>query len=177
MKKQRNILLLLLFTLFLSTNSIYADEVKQANVITGKVVRVTDGDTIHVAITPYKKEKIRLFGIDAPESTQQYGEQSRSSLAQMLGNGEVTVTYSNKDRYGRILGTVYSKKSKEIGKMFPNSEGSVNELMVRTGAAWSYDHYSTKYSALQKVAKKNKLGLWQNPYPEAPWDYRKRQRR
>lgn len=76
----------------------------------------------------------------------------------------MTVTYFNKDRYGRILGTVYSKKSKD-------------ELMVRTGAAWSYDHYSTKYSALQKIAKKNKLGLWQNPYPEAPWDYRKRQRR
>ncbi|MEY4001578.1 MAG: hypothetical protein RI968_696, partial [Pseudomonadota bacterium] len=78
-----------------------------ASEIVGKVIAVSDGDTITVLAPGNKPTKIRLAGIDAPESKQPFGQKSRQHLADMVFGKEVRVQVVNKDRYGRIVGVVY----------------------------------------------------------------------
>ena len=78
-----------------------------ADFLTGKVVRVVDGDTLYVLDANYKEHKIRLAGIDAPERKQAYGLASRKHLASIVAGQQVTVEYQKRDRYGRILGKVW----------------------------------------------------------------------
>jgi len=134
-----------------------------AGTITGRVVSVADGDTITV-LTPEKLQvKIRLAGIDAPESGQEYGKKSKEALAAMVAGKTVQVTEEGKDRYGRTIGWI---KSGEI---------DANREMVRTGWAWHFTQYSKdlNIARLQVEAKDARRGLWAaaNP-PMPPWDYR-----
>ncbi len=71
-----------------------------ANSLTGKVVKITDGDTLYVLDANYKEHKIRLAGIDAPERKQAYGLASRKHLASIVAGQQVTVEYQKRDRYG-----------------------------------------------------------------------------
>jgi endonuclease YncB( thermonuclease family) len=82
--------------------------VPSKHVLIGKVVKVTDGDTITVLTTDNEQERIRLWGIDAPESrgNQPYWKASRDQLAKLVAGTTVTVTWDSKDRNGRILGWV-----------------------------------------------------------------------
>ncbi len=77
-----------------------------ADSLTGKVVKITDGDTLYVLDANYKEHKIRLAGIDAPERKQAYGLASRKHLASVVAGQQVTVEYQKRDRYGRIVGKV-----------------------------------------------------------------------
>ncbi len=77
-----------------------------ADTLTGKVVKITDGDTLYVLDANYKQHKIRLAGIDAPERKQAYGLASRKHLASIVAGKQVTVEYQKRDRYSRILGKV-----------------------------------------------------------------------
>jgi endonuclease YncB( thermonuclease family) len=74
--------------------------------ITGKVVGVSDGDTITILDSGNRQHKIRLEGIDAPESNQGYGSRAKQSLSDLVFGKTVTVTISKKDKYGRVLGKV-----------------------------------------------------------------------
>ncbi len=78
-----------------------------ADTLTGKVVKITDGDTLYVLDANYKEHKIRLAGIDAPERKQAYGLASRKHLASIVADKQVTVEYQKRDRYGRIVGKVW----------------------------------------------------------------------
>ncbi len=78
-----------------------------ADSLTGKVVKITDGDTLYVLDANFKQHKIRLAGIDAPERTQAYGLASRKHLVSIVAGQQVTVEYQKRDRYGRILGKVW----------------------------------------------------------------------
>ena len=127
------------------------------------VVAVHDGDTITVRsdITT----KIRLFGIDAPELKQPHGQASKQALSGMVFGKTVTVTPANKDRYGR---TVAQIKANGI---------DVNNRMVEMGAAWWYTDYAkndTVKQQLQSDAQGHKRGLWADPHPMPPWDFRKK---
>ncbi len=96
-----------------------------ADTLTGKVVKITDDDTVHILLANHDKEKIRLAGIDAPERKQPHGNKAKQYLASILGNKCVTVEYDKRDRYGRIVGKI-------------GYEGlDVNLAMVREGLAWS----------------------------------------
>ncbi len=75
-----------------------------ADALTGKVVKITDGDTLYVLDANYKEHKIRLAGIDAPERKQAYGLASRKHLLSIVAGKQVTVEYQKRDRYGRIIG-------------------------------------------------------------------------
>jgi len=77
-----------------------------ADTLTGKVVKITDGDTLYVLDANYREHKIRLAGIDAPERKQAYGLASRKHLASIVAGKQVTVEYQKRDRYGRIVGKV-----------------------------------------------------------------------
>ncbi len=78
-----------------------------ADTLTGKVVKITDGDTLYVLDANYQQHKIRLAGIDAPERKQAYGLASRKHLLSIVAGKQVTIEYQKRDRYGRILGKVW----------------------------------------------------------------------
>jgi endonuclease YncB( thermonuclease family) len=125
-------------------------------------IRVVDGDTIR-AEAKGKEIKIRLVEIDAPEMNQPFGAQSKNFLNRLLYEKDVTLISQGKDRYGRVLGNLFS------------NELNVNMLMVKFGFAWVYEKYA-KNSSLYKhqdQAKAENLGLWQAKDPIAPWVWRK----
>lgn len=135
---------------------------------TGKCVGVTDGDTITVMYgnTPVR---IRLQGIDAPESKQAFGTQSKQGLSNMVFGKVVGVKSTGHDRYGRVLGWI------SVGRVGGGSV-DVNRTMVCAGLAWWYQQYAPGETALksfQSEAQKARRGLWRDARPVAPWDFRK----
>lgn len=131
----------------------------------GKVIGVTDGDTINVLVN---KEivKVRLEGIDAPESRQSFGNKSKQALSKLVFGKSVVVKKTGEDRYRRTLGVI----------MLGNTD--VNAKMIEDGLAWHYKQYNgeERLAKLEKNARSSKHGLWADPNPIAPWDFRSRQR-
>ena len=125
-------------------------------------IRVVDGDTIR-AEAKGKEIKIRLVEIDAPEMNQPFGAQSKNFLNSLLYEKDVTLISQGEDRYGRVLGNLFS------------NELNVNMLMVKFGFAWVYDKYAKNSSLYeyQDQAKAENLGLWRAKDPIAPWVWRK----
>ena len=97
-----------------------------AETLTGKVVRVIDGDTIVVLDADKVQHKIRLQGIDAPERHQAFGMKSKAYLSDLVAGKSVVVDYSKYDRYGRVL-----------GKVIVNGK-DVNLEQIEAGMAWHY---------------------------------------
>lgn len=128
-----------------------------------RVVGVHDGDTVTCLDESNQQQKVRLAEIDAPEIGQDYGKVSREALAEMVFGKTVEVTEDGKDRYGRWIGHLSSNGV------------DVNRQMIATGNAWHYVDYSrdTSLAALQSQAQSQRLGLWAQPSPVAPWDFRK----
>src|SRR6476646_5303985 len=77
-----------------------------ADTLTGRVVRIADGDTVTVLVSG-NQVRVRLFGIDAPERGQDYSRKSREALAELVFGKDVRVVVYGKDRYGRTVGDVY----------------------------------------------------------------------
>ncbi len=75
--------------------------------LTGKVVEITDGDTLYVLDANSQQHKIRLAGIDALERKQAYGLASRKHLVSIVAAKQVTIEYQKRDRYGRIVGKIF----------------------------------------------------------------------
>ena len=126
--------------------------------------RVIDGDTLDL-----DGERIRLFGIDAPERGQSCGpldcgKAATEALADILSAGPVRCTRVNTDRYAR---TVARCKAGRV---------DVNREMVRRGMAWAYRQYSDDYVSDEKAAKKSRLGIWKHRSQPA-WEYRSKQLR
>ncbi len=105
-----------------------------ADTLTGKVVKITDGDTLYVLDANYKEHKIRLAGIDAPERKQAYGLASRKHLASIVAGKQVTVEYQKRDRYSGI-----------VGKVRVNGVDVCLE-QVKVGFAWHYKKYQHEQS-------------------------------
>ena len=144
-----------------------------ADTLTGRVVRVTDGDTIVVLDTNNAQHKIRLQGIDAPERKQAYGTKSKEHLSDSVAGKFVVVEYEKRDRYERILGKVLL------------SNQDMNLEQVKAGLAWHYKKYQDEqtlndrelYSEIEIEAREAKRGLWADRNPVSPWEYRKAKRR
>jgi len=133
--------------------------------LTGRVVKVADGDTITILTDGNRQVRIRLLDIDAPEKGQDFSDKSRRYLAELVAGKTVTVEWSRKDRYGRILGTVYADNI------------NVNEEMVKAGLAWKYRYSRNKRIAqLESIAKQQKLNIFSLPNPTNPYLYRQSQR-
>lgn len=137
----------------------------QGKTFTAKVIRIVDGDTLEILVDK-EPIKIRLAHIDCPEKRgkQPYGNAAKQALSDLCFGQIVKAEWSSKDRYGRYIAVIYNKSGQ-----------NVNQEMVRLGLAWHYKKYSTDsvYSKLEAKARKNKKGLWQDPNPVAPWDWRK----
>ena len=129
----------------------------------GKVVKVSDGDTVTILTSDKTQHKIRLNDIDAPEKKQAFGNKSKDNLAKYIAGKTVTVEYQKKDKYKRVLGTIY----------YNNTD--INLQQVKDGYAWVYKKYSKNhnYFKAEKEAKSKKLGLWSDKNPIEPWEFRK----
>jgi micrococcal nuclease len=135
-------------------------------ILSGRVVSVIDGDDIEVLIENHAV-RIRLAEVDCPEKGQPFFRNARRFTSSKCYNREVKVEVVEKDRYGRNVGKVTLPDGK-----------SLNHELVRAGYAWWYKAYSKDLSLglLEMRARLAKRGLWAAPGPEAPWEYRKRQR-
>jgi endonuclease YncB( thermonuclease family) len=139
-----------------------------ASTITGEVVGISDGDTLTVLDASLTQHKIRLSGIDAPEKKQPFGERSRQNLADMVFRKQVTVDWNKTDRYGRIVGKVLAGKQ------------DVCIEQLRAGLAWHYKAFEREqpildrisYARAEEEARRSRRGLWREPDPTPPWDYR-----
>lgn len=149
-----------------------------AESFTCKVVGIANGNTITCLTEEQIQQKIRLYQIDAPEPKQDFGSHSRRELGRLIFNKTVRIETHGKDRYKRMLGTVYSKfqvckEANAKGSECPN-EVDVNLLMIRRGIAWYYPFAkkNDQYKQAEEKAKASKIGLWSQK-AIAPWEFRK----
>ncbi len=149
--------------------------------ITGKVVSVTDGDTIKVLDAQRRQHKVRLSGIDAPERGQPFGTKSRDHLASLVAGKAVKVESTKTDRYGRVVGKVWVQPADcpKCGKTL-----DANLAQVTAGMAWWYRYYAReqspedrgRYESAEGEARARKWGLWADPDPINPYDWRRANR-
>lgn len=137
--------------------------VSSAGTLTGRVVGISDGDTLTVLIDR-QQMRVRLVEIDAPEKGQAFGNRSKQSLSDMCFGRDAQIEERGRDRYGRALGRVYCDGI------------DANAEQIRQGMAWVYDKYVTEHSLyrLQDEAKAAKRGLWADPSHVPPWEWRRK---
>ena len=134
----------------------------------GRVVGISDGDTLTLLTQNRQQVKIRLHGIDAPELGQAWGQRAKQALSSLTFRQIVHVQEIDQDRYGRIVGIVY------------RNQHSINEALIASGHAWVYREYNKnkRWDTLETEARKKRRGLW-NLHPNQripPWDYRQHNR-
>lgn len=148
-------------------------------IVEGIVVKVTDGDTIKVKTPEGTMLKVRLYGIDAPETEkysrrtgriskagQPYGEEAYRALESKVLGKKAKVDIIDIDRYKRMVGIVYLDSR------------NINLDMVKEGWAWAYREYlqrpyASEYLDAEKEARAKKLGLWKQANPQPPWEFRR----
>ena len=143
------------------------------NYVPVTVLRVSDGDTITVKSAD-DTFKIRVAGIDAPESKQSYGKESGNALRSLLKNRSVTVSCFKIDKFRR-----------KICRIRTDAEKDVALVMISSGNAWWYKGFArdqtaieqSLYQAAEKKAQKDRVGLWTEEQPVPPWEWRKQQKR
>jgi endonuclease YncB( thermonuclease family) len=131
----------------------------------GQVVSVLDGDTIEV-LHNNKAERIQLNGIDCPEKRQAFGKQAKQAASELVYGKEVTVKTHGHDKYKRTLGDV----------ILPDGM-NLNQELVKQGWCWWYKKYApgdTVLEGLETEAREARIGLWADPQPVPPWEWRKK---
>ncbi len=138
----------------------------------GTVTRVSDGDTIQVTDQHGTKVKVRLYGIDAPETKkgstpgQPYGEESFQALRHKVDRQQVRLDVMDIDKYKRLVAIVWLP------------DRNINREMISDGAAWAYRKYlgrphASEYINVEEQAQKSGKGLWKQNNPQPPWEFRK----
>jgi endonuclease YncB( thermonuclease family) len=135
----------------------------------GRVVGVSDGDTVILLDASRAQHKIRLEGIDAPEKRQPFGEVSKQNLARLIFGKAVKVHYEKRDRYDRIVGKV----------LVDGSDACLRQ--IQDGMAWHFKRYQNEQSPADRLAYERaeqqaclaKWGLWRDPHAMPPWEFRK----
>lgn len=146
----------------------FSSTVVLATQLAGEVVGLSDGDTVTVLDATKTQYKVRLAGIDAPEKSQPFGNRSRQHLAELVFRKQVVVEWSKQDRYGRIVGKV----------LVAGRDACLAQ--VSAGLAWHYKAYQREqspgdqaaYAAAEEAARGKRVGLWRDPAPMAPWEFR-----
>jgi endonuclease YncB( thermonuclease family) len=144
----------------------------RAEVLEGRVVAVTDGNTLTLLDGSRHQHKIRLAGIDAPELSQPYGSRSRLRLSNLAFGRDARADCDNVDRFGRNVCTVYVH-----GR-------DVARAQLEAGLAWCSRKYvneqlsrdATKYEMAQDRAAADRVGLWKDENPVPPWEWRRERR-
>jgi len=137
----------------------------------GRVISIADGDTITVLTADNRQVKIRLYGIDCPESRQAFGNRARQTTSDAVSGKEVTVQPIETDKHGRTVGIVSI-----------SGDYNLDTLLVREGMAWVYPQFCKREKVckplreLEKTAKSEKRGLWADKEPIPPWEWRRAHR-
>lgn len=163
-KQSKKMVPLIGLTALLSVSAAKADFI-------GKVVRISDGDTVTVLNSSNQQIRIRFSQIDAPESKQAFGQKSRQNI-NFIHEKLVYVKEDSQDRYGRTLGTIYLVTNGQK----PNLDitNSINYKQVKDGYAWAYREYLKDKIILsaESEARASKRGLWVDPNPIYPSKFR-----
>lgn len=144
-----------------------------ARSFTATLIRVIDGDSLIVRDRSGKKHRLRLAGIDAPESRQTGGQAATKKLRKILGRERLRVSSGKTDRYKRLIAHI------RVG------DQDVSLLMLSAGMAWFYRRFERElplarrqiYDLAENRAKAGGRGLWANKAPTPPWEFRHRERR
>ena len=151
-------------TRFLPGGSASFGSARAEQELKGQMIEVYDGDTATLLTPDNVKYRVRFFGIDAPEAAQEFGTVSRDTLREKILGKEVTVKVAATDRYGRAVGKIM------LGGRY------INQEMAAEGMAWYYKDYAAGEYGLadaEEQARRQKLGLWKNPSPQPPWEWRR----
>ncbi|MCS4533056.1 thermonuclease family protein [Neisseria montereyensis] len=152
---------------------IFQEKSQNIQQYSGKVVKVSDGDTVWVVDSDGLRHKIRLAYIDAPESQQAHGKAARDALNALAYGKTVEVWVFDRDRYKR-----------EVAQIRLNDR-DLNLAQIEQGHAWHYVSIAKRqqsetgyalYAAAEMNARYHKKGLWRQRNPQAPWDFRRRER-
>ena len=139
----------------------------RAESLMGKVVAVTDGDTLTLLDSNMQTFKIRLAAIDAPEKDQAFGNRAKQALSAICFGKEAEAIIETIERYGRYVAEVYC-------------EGiNANTTQLSEGMAWLYTQYAKKfphYLVIENAARLNRIGLWTDANPIPPWELRRNKR-
>jgi endonuclease YncB( thermonuclease family) len=135
--------------------------------VQGKIVAVIDGDTYDVITAQQYKYRVRMEGIDAPERGMRFYKESKNYLSALALGKQVRVRWTKTDRSKRLIAFTYLGNSREL-----------SHEMIKAGWAWHFTKYNkdSDLAALERTARLRRLGLWVDPNPVAPWDYRKSRR-
>ena len=151
-----------------------------AATLTGKVVGVSDGDTITMLDANHQSFRIRLSGIDAPEKKQPFGQRSKQHLSALAFGREVDVIWNKRDRYGRIVGQVMVADPSCTATHCPKTVDAGLQ-QIEAGMAWWYRKYAREqepgdaaaYERAEARARAMRIGLWAESNPVPPWDWRR----
>jgi endonuclease YncB( thermonuclease family) len=153
------------FFYILSFIGVLAPSSTFAERVNAKVVGVLEGDMIEV-FYDHHAERIRLNGIDCPEKGQAYGTKAKQAVSNLVFGKAVTLETLGFDKYGHTLAVV----------SLPDGI-NVNLELVRNGTCGWYPEYAPEnvvLAELQRRARRAGLGLWADPHPVPPWEWRKR---
>lgn len=169
------ILFLFIFALLLSCDQAHLEKIAreifvvEENVVDTpayKVIGVKDGDTI-VILQDSTGQVVRLGHIDCPENRQPFGTRAKQFVSDACFGEYVTLQVDAKNKYDR--------NKRLIAEIILSDGSNLNRELVRNGLAWHFARYSNddSYSILEQEARRNKVGVWSEPDPVAPWDWRK----
>ena len=151
------------------------DTSRASSVADGKTYRLSrasDGDSFELKDENNRKVRVRLYGIDAPESNQRFGRESREHLQSLMKGRNLRLKTMYLDNYQRSVAVVYLSDKDGIDEL------SINQRQVQAGMAWVYDYFCTSdfcntWKLEEAMAQKQKIGLWKDPSPTPPWQWRR----
>ncbi|UIR54765.1 thermonuclease family protein [Sphingobacterium sp. SRCM116780] len=149
---------------FLSFLILFLPIICFCGIIKGKVVRVSDGDTITILDSTNTQIRVRFYGIDCPEKGQDFANVARQFTSDLCFSKMVTVDVKDIDRYGRRVGIVWTSDSVDV-----------NLALLKSGLAWHYKMFdkSDEFAQAEHLAQLNKSGLWRQRNAVRPWEYRR----
>ena len=143
----------------------------QAQTISCQVSSVIDGDTISCVTDQKESIKVGLYQVSAPKGRQNYAQESKIALSDMILGENIHIEIFKKDKNKRSLGTVLHQKKCPEGSMCILALTDINQEMIRQGCAWYYpfDKKNSEYIKAEQEAKAAKRGLWSQKNPVQPW--------
>ncbi len=153
-----------------------------AETMEGRIVRIVDGDTLILLDADDTQHRVRLSGIDTPERKQPFGNRAKQNISRLTGMQDARLEWYKKNRWQRLIGTVWvvSPDSQCQHKECPKTL-DVGMDQLTQGIAWHFKRYAheqpeeerERYSFAEHEARGKRVGLWGDPNPVPPWEWRK----
>ncbi len=151
---------ILLLLLFFNISYLYSQ-----STYTAKVVGIKDGDTVVVLDSLNYQTTLRLAEVDCPEKNQPFGTKAKQFTSDQIFRKQIKHIVTDIDIYGRSIAKIYYDDNKYL-----------SAEIIKNGLGWHYKKYSTskKIASFENSARLQKLGLWSDKNPIAPWDWRRK---